>query len=510
MMKNNTIKVNTRVNHKAFGDGTIIETNNRYTMVLFDEGETKRFLNNAFLSMDFFVTKDSNCDNTRISRIIVSKLFDRLDYDINIALNNNVSILSAPNGCGKTTIFKFLDFIFNPGTKSFSQIKAIPFERFSCLLDNGYKLELTREPLEAQQKESRKMHDPSNYNVAVSLLGSEYDFVFYIMDDTTNPHRISFTQTVIDDRRSGVSHSYYEDDDDYEEIQYVTGMGMARYGRFFALIDAAVRKYGCKINLDFIVANRLQKIYVTQGSRNSSVHSNREPEKVDYLKLARDEMVTNITNWRNEYAALSEIAKSKLPSMYIASTDPTDVSFQDFEIRWNKYHQELQKFYELGILEEREAIIDSNQLKNAFTQKRAFLVTYLDAFEGTLAPLQDNYGKLKLFADIFHKRNEITQKRIKFTPNGIEIYTGEKRIDIDCLSSGEKNDFVMFYRLIFNTEKHGVVLIDEPEISLHIEWQEEYLDRLIEICKMNSLQAIVATHSPNIVNGHFDLFVDKR
>ena len=67
----------------------------------------------------------------------------------------------------------------------------------------------------------------------------------------------------------------------------------------------------------------------------------------------------------------------------------------------------------------------------------------------------------------------------------------------------------MFYRLIFNTSINGIVLIDEPEISLHIEWQEDYLDRLIDICQMNGLQAIVATHSPNIVNGHFDLFVDK-
>lgn len=127
-----------------------------------------------------------------------------------------------------------------------------------------------------------------------------------------------------------------------------------------------------------------------------------------------------------------------------------------------------------------------------------------------MPPLQKNYGKVKLFADIFHKRNEITQKRIRFTPNGIEIYSGGKRIDADCLSSGEKNDFVMFYSLIFNTSPGGVVLIDEPEISLHIEWQEEYLDRLLEICEMNRLQAIVATHSPNIVNGHFNLFVDKR
>ena len=143
-------------------------------------------------------------------------------------------------------------------------------------------------------------------------------------------------------------------------------------------------------------------------------------------------------------------------------------------------------------------------------KKSAFLTTYLDAFEGTLEPLQLSYAKLRLFADIFNKRNEITQKIIKFTPGGIRVISSGKEISIEYLSSGEKNDFVMFYRLIFNTYQNGIVLIDEPEISLHIEWQEEYLDRLIEICKMNGLQAIVATHSPSIINGHLDLFVDKR
>ena len=112
--------------------------------------------------------------------------------------------------------------------------------------------------------------------------------------------------------------------------------------------------------------------------------------------------------------------------------------------------------------------------------------------------------------DIFNKRNEITNKKIRFTQSGIEVYSGDKKIDIEWLSSGEKNDFVMFYRLIFNTAKNGIILIDEPEISLHIEWQEEYLDRLIDICKMNGVQALVATHSPNIVNGHLDLFIVKR
>ena len=42
---------------------------------------------------------------------------------------------------------------------------------------------------------------------------------------------------------------------------------------------------------------------------------------------------------------------------------------------------------------------------------------------------------------------------------------------------------------------------------MHISWQEEFINDLLEICRKNSIQAVVSTHSPNIVNGHFDLLV---
>jgi len=48
-------------------------------------------------------------------------------------------------------------------------------------------------------------------------------------------------------------------------------------------------------------------------------------------------------------------------------------------------------------------------------------------------------------------------------------------------------------------------LIDEPEISLHITWQKEFLDDLLKIIKMQNFQVLIATHSPSIINGRWDL-----
>ena len=65
----------------------------------------------------------------------------------------------------------------------------------------------------------------------------------------------------------------------------------------------------------------------------------------------------------------------------------------------------------------------------------------------------------------------------------------------------------MFYELIFNSDEKSVFLIDEPEISLHVAWQVEYVKILEDICNQNGMQSIIATHSPDIVNGRNDLLI---
>ena len=117
---------------------------------------------------------------------------------------------------------------------------------------------------------------------------------------------------------------------------------------------------------------------------------------------------------------------------------------------------------------------------------------------------------MKLFQEIINGRNDVTEKTLNFrnpTDNEFGIFfvvqtdsNEQTNLDIHRLSSGEKHDLVMFYNLIFKATPGGILLVDEPEISWHIDWQIEYLDHLINICRKNNLQAIVATHSPHILH----------
>ena len=98
------------------------------------------------------------------------------------------------------------------------------------------------------------------------------------------------------------------------------------------------------------------------------------------------------------------------------------------------------------------------------------------------------------------------RRGVVFEP--IESSEAEKRIiPLDKLSSGEKHDFILFYEFIFKATENSIVLIDEPEISLHVAWQMEFVNELSKICDMNGIQAVIATHSPDIVNGNNDILV---
>ena len=73
---------------------------------------------------------------------------------------------------------------------------------------------------------------------------------------------------------------------------------------------------------------------------------------------------------------------------------------------------------------------------------------------------------------------------------------GEK-FDINELSSGEKQLFLRTLAIKMLNPENSIILIDEPEISLHPKWQQQIVDVYKKIGKNN--QIIIATHSPHIL-----------
>ena len=77
--------------------------------------------------------------------------------------------------------------------------------------------------------------------------------------------------------------------------------------------------------------------------------------------------------------------------------------------------------------------------------------------------------------------------------------TSGDTFDIEALSTGEKTLLSKVLYLYFKDYKNKVILIDEPELSLHPSWQNRVLKIYENFAKMNNCQIIIATHSPHIV-----------
>jgi len=80
------------------------------------------------------------------------------------------------------------------------------------------------------------------------------------------------------------------------------------------------------------------------------------------------------------------------------------------------------------------------------------------------------------------------------------VFKYDQKIDFDLLSTGEKNIIHIFFKLIFGTRYGSFILLDEPEISLHIEWQALLIKNIVKLAEENDFKFLIATHSPYIAD----------
>lgn len=115
----------------------------------------------------------------------------------------------------------------------------------------------------------------------------------------------------------------------------------------------------------------------------------------------------------------------------------------------------------------------------------------------------------KLFQDLVDELFTVTAKRINRTSNEIFFDQYGETISPYMLSSGEKQILVIMLTALVQENKHCVMLMDEPEISLHIEWQQRLVN-IIRTLNPNA-QIILCTHSPAIImDGWADAVIEME
>jgi predicted ATP-dependent endonuclease of OLD family len=88
-------------------------------------------------------------------------------------------------------------------------------------------------------------------------------------------------------------------------------------------------------------------------------------------------------------------------------------------------------------------------------------------------------------------------KRLNLAKDEIEFLLDDKEINAYQLSSGEKQLLVILLTVLVQDNKPSILLMDEPETSLHIEWQRKLIKYIRELNP--NVQIIIATHSPDII-----------
>jgi hypothetical protein len=206
------------------------------------------------------------------------------------------------------------------------------------------------------------------------------------------------------------------------------------------------------------------------------------------------------------YATLSQSLDRSFPRRVIS--DPARQPFEDLKGRLQDLDRRRNELMEAGILDtetdEPVALPEGGKLETAMAR---VLSIYAEDNDRKLSSLADLLQKIKLFKKLIDERFVGKDVRITKT-SGIEVVYKGRQVPIEGLSSGEQHQLVLFFELLFQIGENALILIDEPELSLHVAWQKKFIGDLMKIIDLNKFDVILATHSPQLIGRWGGLVVE--
>ena len=174
-----------------------------------------------------------------------------------------------------------------------------------------------------------------------------------------------------------------------------------------------------------------------------------------------------------------------------------------YSTRWQR-----RRLINLGLLDSESGLRDLTE--EDVRRAAEALTIYVGDVQQKLRVFDDMAHRIGSLVDIINERFQYKRLRID-RARGFRIFDErDQRIQLEDLSSGEQHELVVLYELLFRAPRNGLILVDEPEISLHVAWQSRFLSDLIKILELTDTYAIVATHSPVIIGTRWDLAVELQ
>lgn len=422
----------------------------------------------------------------------IEKLFGDLDHEIALRLEEGLTIVHGPNGVGKTTLLRMIDSLFR---RNFRLLARTPFEKATFAFSNGLALAVSRE----------RHKDAQGWQLTFAQLRSRgrtsKPFIWRGIDP-----RAHVPYSVLDDflpnlERVGARLFLDTTVGDTLRVHEV----LDRYG---SVLPEPIRS-AFEVEeppawlIELLTSTptayiRAQRLSTTEARPGGSAREAREEPTV--MVFSRD-VVRRISETLARYAEFSQNLDSTFPRRVLDLKEADNQSL--INDRYEQQSRRRQQYVAVGLLDGSEVFALPD--RNFEEGELRVLTTYLGDVDRKLDQLDDFASKVALFQEIVNSKFRRKALTISRQEGFAVTDTSGNDLQLTDLSSGEQQELVLAYELLFRHPSGTLVLIDEPELSLHISWQMAFIQDLLSVAQLTGLQFIVATHSPQIINDRWDL-----
>ncbi|MEY3305540.1 MAG: AAA family ATPase [Pseudanabaena sp.] len=443
----------------------------------------------------------------KIKQVSVNSLFGIFDHVIPLNMDDRITIIHAPNGFGKTAILRMLNGFFN---SRYSVFRKTPFVNFQIEFNNGSCVNIVKD-FDALDKSKRTninfdFCEPNSEKIVFTLKPLETDFPVEILDDII-PQIRRVGSEVWRYLPTGEILSLGDVIDRFEDVLYSQTQTQEEPA-WLGILKG-------NIHVRLIESQRLLNLFSNYSSKTYSISHSMLPTVLAYS----EEIAQLIKSKLTEYGATAQSLDRTFPARVVQQKISPELTGQQIISQLKELEESRERLIEVGLLDEDDnsdlQINPEDQYIDESTKN--ILSVYVEDVEKKLSIFNEVADKIELLQRIINSKFAYSSKGMSFNKErGFVFKTHYNSLsDTDNLSptdlsSGEQHELVLLYELLFKVEPNSLVLIDEPELSLHVGWQSQFLKDLQDIIKLADLDVLMATHSPDIIQDRWDLTVELK
>ena len=439
-----------------------------------------------------------------IDRVRVKGLFDDFDHDLAFATGERIMIVIGPNGYGKTTTLKLINVLFN---QSFGRLAAMPFSEVQVFFDDGTCLTASRN---ATERQDDRHSLPLTLAWRNGRISENFQPPRIPIDSEDLRLPISAIEDVIPELTQVGPRNWHNSETgslmDLEDVLMV----------FWDDIPHDVRRdrhqgpgwlqdLRRSVTVRLIDTERLTRTtQMTRTSRRWRHGPTIGPTRT--VSHYSQELAHRIRESIAKYGALSQSLDRTFPVRLVTERRHSGRSVEALREDLDAIELARSRLEDVGLLAGEHPGLAIPDLSHVDDSQRGVLAVYAQDAKEKLAVFDELYDQVSTFKRIANSR--FRHKRVAVSADGLSVARDDgTNLDLGKLSSGEQHELVMLYELLFRAPRNSLILIDEPELSLHVAWQEQWVKDLQETAALSGFRAIVATHSPEIIGDRWALTV---